>query len=198
METRGTGTLATGVIMNTVLKHSLLSSLLLLGACVSVPQGPSVMALPGSGKDFGQFRFDDQECRQFANLQANGSNPGQAANESMVASAAVGTAVGAIAGVAIGGSSGAGVGAGVGLVTGTMVGSGSGYASGYAAQQRYDNAYVQCMYAKNNKVPVQGRFETRQGGQSVAAVPPRQAPSVVTPSLPPAGTPYPPPPPGYR
>jgi hypothetical protein len=186
------------MIVVKALKYSLLAGLLLLGGCVSVPQGPSVMALPGSSKDFGQFRFDDQECRQFANLQVNGSNPGQAANESMVTSAAVGTAVGALAGAAMGGSSGAGVGAGLGLVTGAMVGSGTGYASGYAAQQRYDNAYVQCMYAKNNKVPVRGRFETRQGGQAVAAVPPRQSPAVVTPSLPPPGTPYPPPPPGYR
>ncbi|MEE8254722.1 MAG: hypothetical protein V3S58_03840 [Nitrosomonadaceae bacterium] len=38
----------------------------LLTACTSMPTGPSMMALPGSGKSFDIFRNDDNQCRQFA------------------------------------------------------------------------------------------------------------------------------------
>lgn len=40
--------------------------LLVLSACSTLPSGPSVLVLPGSGKDFAQFRDDDRQCRQFA------------------------------------------------------------------------------------------------------------------------------------
>jgi len=33
------------------------------------------MALPGSGKSFGQFRIDDNQCRQFAHEQVNNISP---------------------------------------------------------------------------------------------------------------------------
>ena len=39
---------------------------LLLGACASIPTGPSVMALPGTGKLLSQFRVDDAECQSYA------------------------------------------------------------------------------------------------------------------------------------
>src|SRR5690606_16930236 len=41
-----------------------LASLLSLGACVTMPTGPSMMALPGVGKNFDEFRYDDSLCRQ--------------------------------------------------------------------------------------------------------------------------------------
>ena len=132
--------------------------LLALAGCVSVPSGPSIMSLPGTGKSFDQFRADDFECRQFASVQAGGSSAQQAATDSGVRSAAVGTAVGAAAGALIDGSSGAGVGAGVGLLTGALVGSSAANASAYTLQHRYDIGYTQCMYAKGHKVPVSGRF----------------------------------------
>ena len=44
---------------------------LLLTACATVPAGPSVMALPGTGKTFEQFQGDDGACRQWA-LQQSG------------------------------------------------------------------------------------------------------------------------------
>lgn len=47
-------------------KLTILPIALLLSACVSVPSGPSVMTLPGSGKSFDEFRSDDYQCRQFA------------------------------------------------------------------------------------------------------------------------------------
>ena len=41
-------------------KYLPLLCLLALGACAAVPpSGPSVMALPGKGKNFDQFRADD-------------------------------------------------------------------------------------------------------------------------------------------
>ncbi|MBI3042601.1 MAG: hypothetical protein HYY78_07215 [Betaproteobacteria bacterium] len=159
-------------------------SLLALAACVSVPSGPSMMSLPGTGKSFDQFRFDDQECRQFASAQVGGTTPNQAASDSGVTSAAVGTAVGAAAGAAIDGGSGAAVGAGVGLLTGALAGSGAASASSYTLQQRYDNGYVQCMYAKGHKVPVSGRFASANERPA-----PRPAPRYYAP---------PPPPPYYR
>jgi hypothetical protein len=134
-------------------------TLLVLAGCVTVPSGPSLMALPGTGRSFDQFRFDDSDCRQYADSQVGGNTPNQAGADSGVKSAAVGTLVGAAAGAAIGGNSAAaGVGAGVGLLAGALSGSGAANASSYSLQQRYDIGYTQCMYAKGHKVPVSGRF----------------------------------------
>lgn len=143
--------------MNPLFRTLPIVMLLALTACVTVPSGPSVMSLPGSGKSFDQFRVDDYECRQYASMQAGGT-PNQAAESSGIKSAAVGTAVGAAAGAAIDGGSGAAAGAGVGLLVGALAGSGAANASAYTTQQRYDTGYTQCMYAKGHKVPVSGSF----------------------------------------
>lgn len=134
--------------------------LLVLAACTTIPEGPSVMALPGTGKSFDQFRLDDADCRQYAMSQIGGQSPNQTAASATVKSAAVGAAVGALAGAAIGDHNSAGVGAGTGLLVGTLAGAGTGESSGYGAQRRYDIAYTQCMYAKGNQVPVSGQFTT--------------------------------------
>lgn len=152
---------------------------LLLAACVSYPTGPSVMVLPGTGKSFEQFRYDDALCRQYALEQIGGTVPGQTASDSMARSAVAGTAIGAAAGAAIGGNQGAGVGAGTGLLMGSMAGASAGEASAYGSQRRYDYAFIQCMYAKGHRVPVSGQFTV-----SPPAPPP-----------PPGSTPPPPPPP---
>ena len=162
---------------------SALLSLLLLAACASVPNGPSAMALPGTGKDFDQFRFDDATCRQFAHEQIGGTTANQASNDSFARSAAVGTALGAAVGAAAGGGRGAGVGAATGLLVGSTIGVGEANESSYGAQRRYDNAYIQCMYAKGHRVPVSGRMINQQRSTNY-------------PPLPPAAYP-PPPPPGY-
>jgi len=133
-------------------------AMLALGACVTVPGGPSIMSLPGTGRSFDQFRSDDYECRQYANSQVGGTTPNQASADSGVQNAAVGAAVGAAAGALIDGSSGAGTGAGIGLLIGSLAGSSAANASSYTLQQRYDIGYTQCMYAKGHKVPVSGRF----------------------------------------
>src|SRR5258708_24168337 len=108
--------------MNLLRFSPVLAAALLLGACVSVPSGPSVMVLPGTGKSFDQFRADDRDCRQFAYSQVGGTDANQVASESAVKSAAVGTVIGAAAGAAIGGRSGAAVGAGGGVLGGSAAG----------------------------------------------------------------------------
>lgn len=140
-------------LMNRVL---LVAATLALGACAVVPTGPSVMVLPGTGKSFDQFRYDDGSCRQYAFGQSGGVSTQDAANTAAVGSTVVATALGAAAGAAFGGGEGAAVGAGVGLLTGAAVGTGTAQTSGYATQQRYDNAYIQCMYAAGHRVPVYG------------------------------------------
>jgi hypothetical protein len=128
-----------------------------VSACATVPTGPSVMVLPGAGKPFDQFQLEDLVCRQYAQQQI-GVAPGQAATQSTVNTAVLGTAIGAAAGAAIGAATGhpgvgAAVGAGGGLLTGTAAGAQAGAVSSGALQERYDIAYVQCMYAKGDQVP---------------------------------------------
>ena len=160
-----------------------LLALLLLGACTTLPSGPAVMALPGTGKSFDQFRADDFECRQFAGMQVGGTAPNQAAADSGIKSAAVGTVVGAAAGAAIDGGRGAAAGAATGLAVGALAGTGAAQGSAYDVQRRYDYAYIQCMYAKGHKVPVSGSFTSSNPNPAAPYTPP-----------PPPGSPPPPPP----
>ena len=166
---------------------------LFAAGCTTIPTGPSRMALPGSGRDFDSFRTDDASCRQYA-LQTSGATPTETQENSAVKSAVVGTAIGAVAGAAIGGSShGAAAGAGIGLLMGALSGAAAGDQSGYAVQRRYDNGYVQCMYAKGHRVPVPAGT-TRQAQAPVQAAPqPYYAPPAPT-------QPYyaPPPPPAQQ
>ncbi|HEU5197745.1 MAG TPA: glycine zipper family protein [Methylomirabilota bacterium] len=183
---------------------------LLTGACASVPSGPSVMALPGSGKDFGQFQQDDSNCRQFAEQQI-GTTVNESGAKNTATGAAIGTLVGAALGAAIGAAAGspatgAAVGAGAGLFGGTAVGAGNAQSAQYSVQKRYDASYMQCMYARGNQVPVaRGSMPAYQQPayqQPAAATPPPPPPpppaAGSTPTNyvppPPAGTPPPPPP----
>lgn len=183
---------------------ALAAALLALGGCVSIPTGPSVATFPGTGRSFDQFRADEADCRRHASDSIGGSDPSRAQASSAVTSAAIGTAVGALAGAALGGSQGAAAGAGIGLLFGGAAGAEAANTSGYATQRRYDNAFVQCMYAKGNKVPSTGL--SRSAPPLVAVRPP--APAVYAPPPPPKagfyGPPagydprYPPPPPPAR
>ncbi len=160
------------------IKRPVLTATLILAGCAQMPSGPSIMALPGTGMSFEQFRQDDYLCQQYA-LGHVGGTPNQSATDSQVGSAVAGTAIGAAAGAALDGGSGAAIGAGTGLVAGSVVGAGEGRAAGYATQKDYDNAYVQCMYGRGHRVPVSGQFSYQS------------QPAPATPS-----TPIPPPPPG--
>ncbi|MBL8404037.1 MAG: hypothetical protein JNL16_05780 [Dechloromonas sp.] len=162
----------------------------MLGACTVLPTGPSVMVLPGTGQPFDRFRADDVECRQYAQYQTGGRTASDSAKESAITSAAVGTAVGALAGAAIGGNSkGAAVGAGAGLLLGSATGSDSARASTAGTQRQYDNAYIQCMYAKGHRVPVPANMSYSSPVRSTVQNQPQDS------SIPPPPPGAPPPPP---
>lgn len=170
-------------------KTQILSCLLIamaLSACATNPTGPSNMALPGTGKAFNVFRADDLSCRDFALTQIGGKTVNQQYNASLAGTAAVGTVVGAAIGAAAGGGEGAAIGAGMGALSGGAIGANAANVSGNNAQDKYDNAYLQCMYAAGHRIPVPASMaKTYSQGN------PRPAPN--------AGTGYfPPPPPPNR
>lgn len=160
---------------------TLLGSLLVLSACASTPQGPTVAVMPAPGKPFDQFQADQALCKQFAEGQVAGG--AQQANNKQVLTGVIGTVLGAGLGAAIGGGQGAAIGAGAGALGGTAVGAVPANRAEMTLQQRYDVAYSQCMYSRGNQVPGYG-----------------QPPSYPPPSYQPPS--YPPPayapPPGYR
>jgi len=128
-----------------------------LSACATVPPGPSVRVMPGPWEPFEVFQSDDAVCRQWA-AQQTGTSPNDAVNQNLVAGGVFGTLTGAGLGALIGAAygnpgAGAAIGAASGLIGGTAIASGPAYGAGHAAQMRYDNAYVQCMYAKGNQIP---------------------------------------------
>jgi len=180
-------------------------AVLVLSACATVPTGPTVMVLPGNGKSFEQFQGDDAVCKQWA-LQQTGTTTDRASTQSTVSGAAVGTLLGAAAGAALGAAAGspatgAAVGAGVGVLGGTAVGAGRADAAHSTGQQRYNAAYMQCMYAKGNQIPVargsQPSSYTSAHPAPPAGMPPPPPPPVAPPvgtPPPPGGTPPPPPP----
>src|SRR6266540_3094311 len=159
---------------------------LVLASCATVPTGPSVMVIPGSGKSFEEFQTDDAICRQWA-VQQSGT-PNQAAAQS-TAGAAIGAAAGSPA-------TGAAVGAGAGLLGGTMIGAGNSYASSGSAQRRYDVTYMQCMYTKGNQIPVARGSQPARSAPLPPPPPPPPASNQLPPGIPPppAGSPPPPPP----
>jgi hypothetical protein len=160
---------------------------LLLGACASLPSGPSLQALPGSRKSLEQFNLDDGQCRSQATAQIGGLSPTDAANQSQAASAVAGTAIGAVTGAMIDGSSGAAAGAGIGLLFGAMAGTAAAQDSYTVTQQRFDSAYYVCMYARGHKVPVPSNDVARYRARLDGAVP-RSTPSATR------AAPLPPPP----
>jgi outer membrane lipoprotein SlyB len=152
--------------------------LLSVGGCVTLPTGPSVMVLPGSGKSFEQFQTDDLVCRNWAGQQV-GMSSQEIANRNTATGAVAGTLLGAGLGAAIGlatGSPGTGaaIGAGSGLLFGTTSGSATGQSYGYEVQNRYDIAYQQCMYSKGNQIP--GVATRSYGTRSAPPVPPPPGP----------------------
>lgn len=134
---------------------------LLLGACTVMPTGPSVMALPGSNKSVGQYQVDVADCQQYASSVVAASSGGMAASadnsaaSTAVAGALVGAATGAIIGSATGqAGQGAAIGAGTGLLFGGAAGSSYTAMSSYQLQRGFDSAYLQCMYARGNRIPM--------------------------------------------
>jgi hypothetical protein len=175
-----------------MLSHAVLLALLVLSGCATMPAGPSVLVLPAPDKPFDLFQVEDMSCRQWAGQQI-GMSAQDTANQNTVTGAVAGTALGAAAGALIGAgtgdaAAGAAIGAGTGLLFGTSAGANAGQASGYETQRRYDNAYVQCMYAKGNQIP--GRVQPYRVRRSSPPPPPppdmSSVPPDYVPSAPPA------------
>ena len=175
---------------------SVAGSILLTG-CAMITTAPMVTVLPGSTKAFDQFRADDYDCRGYA--QSTVVGPSQAASNTAAANTIGATALGAAAGAIIGSvtgdaGTGAAIGAGTGLLFGGAYGANMlGYSS-YELQRQYDSAYVQCMYARGNRVPARfygGPVETYspppRSGPPVGYPPPNLSPR----SIPPPNTPPP-------
>jgi hypothetical protein len=176
---------------------------LLLQGCAAVPTGPSVLVLPGAQKSQAQFQADQAECQRQAQSQVAPSV--EAANNQAAATAVVGTAVGAAIGALVGyggyGSYGhyanqsAAWGAGAGLMYGGAVGGSGSQAANYGLQQRYDNAFAQCMALRGNQLP--GVASVRRAAPAPPPPPPGYAPpgypppNSRPPSVPPPNTPPP-------
>jgi uncharacterized protein YcfJ len=133
--------------------------LLALGACtVAPPSGPSVVAMPGPGKSFGQFQADDGNCRDYAQSKtADAAQVSANAQQNANATAVAGTLIGAAAGAALGSLSGnvgagAGIGAGAGLLGGAAVAGNNTQAAADSLQGRYDVAYAQCMVGNGESI----------------------------------------------
>ncbi|MCP3727748.1 glycine zipper family protein [Paraburkholderia sp. CNPSo 3272] len=112
-------------------------------------------------------------CQQFASGQTGGANTQSASGSSALGGTAVGTTLGAAAGAAFNGRRGAAIGAGMGLLGGSMIGAGIAQRAATSLQTRYDQAYIQCMYANGECVPVPGAAAVSQTRDE--APPPRPA-----------------------
>jgi hypothetical protein len=118
-----------------------------VAACAAAPpSGPTVMALPSQGKGLAAFQQEDGQCRDYAAATIGDLQPGRAAAQTTVGSAA---AIGAAAGNA---GAGAAIGGATGLVGGTAVGANNAAAGEYDLQARYNIAYTQCMYSRGDTV----------------------------------------------
>jgi hypothetical protein len=170
---------------------ALAGAAVLLGACATVPTGPAVTVMPGNGKTFEAFQRDAADCQQYA--QASLGNAGQAVNDRAAGTAVAGSAVGAATGAIIGsatnqGGQGAAIGAGVGLLFGAISAANASYGSSWQMQRQYDGAYMQCMYAHGNQVPVRMSYRApTQGPAGAGMYPPPNTP----PPYPPPNTPAP-------
>ncbi|WP_424810662.1 glycine zipper family protein [Roseococcus sp. YIM B11640] len=136
---------------------TLAAAALSLAACATYPpSGPSIVALPGQGKDYAQFQREDGYCQQQAGIGTGYVDP-QAGTNAAVGSAVVGTALGAATGALIGAAAGnagvgAAIGAGTGLAAGSVYGANAAAGTQYGAQGRFDTIYAQCMTAYGNTV----------------------------------------------
>lgn len=167
---------------------------LALQGCAVAPAGPSVMVLPGAQKSPLQYDADQAGCRQQA--QAAVAPAVEAVNQQAAATAAVGTAIGAAIGAlaGYGGYGGYGHyagqsaawGAGAGLMYGGVVGGSGSQAANAGLQQRYDNAYAQCMALRGNQLPGMTGYR-----RALPAAPPPPPPGYSPPAVPPPNTPPP-------
>jgi hypothetical protein len=134
-----------------------LTAVALAGCAVMPPTGPSVVALPPSGKPLNQFQQEDYACRDYAFRSDNAAQASSSAMQNGVGSTAIGTLGGAAAGALLGAAAGnagvgAAIGAGTGLLLGGAVGANGVQDSSDSLQARYNAAYAQCMASKGNSI----------------------------------------------
>jgi hypothetical protein len=134
-----------------------LVAIALTGCAVIPPSGPSVVALPPSGKPMNVFQQEDYACRDYAFRSDNAAAPAHGAIPEGVGSTAIGTVGGAAAGALLGAAAGnagigAAIGAGAGLLFGSAVGANDTQATSASLQSRYNAAYAQCMASKGNSI----------------------------------------------
>ena len=139
----------------------------LAGCTVAPPSGPTVVAMPGQGKSFDAFRYDDNLCRGYASQHMNpaaAQAAGQNANTTAVAGTLLGAATGALLGAAGGNAGmGAAAGGGAGLLLGSSMAGNQAQGAANSMQAQYNVAYAQCMVAHGN------RMEGYMGGPASGA-----------------------------
>ena len=180
-----------------IVLYCTLLSLCTVSACATIPPGPGVTVVPARGKPFELFQQEDALCRRWAEQQI-GVSPQEVVNKDTTTGAMVGTAVGAGFGALTGAASGqagegALIGGAVGMLVGATSGSDSGRISGQDVQRRYDSAYLQCMYAKDNHILGYSRGDRRYYYRNTVISPP---PPPTTRSR--SNESIPPPPPGAK
>ena len=169
----------------------------LAAACATAPTGPAVQVMPGNGKTLEAFQKDAAECQQYAQAALGGPNAAQGANDYAARNVVAGSAVGAASGAIIGtpsnqGGQGAAIGAGIGLLYGAIAAANASSAATWQMQRQYDGAYMQCMYARGNQVPMRMSYRAPAGPYGAPGMypPPNTPPPYPPPNTPP---PYPPP-----
>jgi hypothetical protein len=154
-----------------------------LAACATAPMSPSLVTLPGTGRSFDQFRADDYNCRLYGEVQIGLRTAQSAAAAAMTVGTNPGAPGAMTSATFVGGGQGGTIGQAV-TPPGVIPSSNLPAGTSYAAQQRYDNAYIQCMYASGNRVPV---YDSGPRPASVATQPAN------IPQPPPGAPPAPPP-----
>jgi len=105
---------------------------LFLSACSTMPSGPQVQAMPGTGKSLTQFNADGALCQK----NAMDVIAGKTSSQSATSKEAQGTVPDSAA------------------KTAPAAAPAASDSSKSGLQRRYDFAYFQCMYIKGHRVPV--------------------------------------------
>lgn len=129
-----------------------LSGAFLAVACSTLQGGisPTVEVLPGGGKDMVAFNADDIACRSTATSRANENSPlptamGLGDRQEVVASSRGRATLRENADSTTGSIYGGAPAANAGTPT---------------AQQRFDTAYVQCMFSKGHQIPLKEQLSS--------------------------------------
>ena len=115
---------------------------------------------PEMNFDRQMFEKENEECKYYAYQQMGGQQAEQREQQNAAAHAVIGALIGVASGGLIGAGvghagAGAGIGAGSGLIAGSASGAAAASRSSGTLQNLYDNAYIQCHYAKGNQVASQ-------------------------------------------